>query len=83
MKTTLDAHPLFQPLTDEELVTPSFPLLLLVFDCCVSINESLSCLYDMHIVVFYKIINELRRIFLVEYVIVRVIMTCLLGNRSL
>jgi hypothetical protein len=56
MKTTLDAHPLFQPLTDEELVTPSFPLLLLVFDCSVLINES--CLYDMHIVVLDKIITN-------------------------
>lgn len=62
MKTTLDAHPLFQPLTDEELVTPSSLLLFLVFDCSVLINES--CLYDMHVVVLDKIINELVRIVL-------------------
>ena len=49
MKTTLDAHPFFQPLTDEELVISSF-LLLLVVDFCSSILDSPGCLHNMHIV---------------------------------
>ena len=35
MKATLDSHPLFKPLTDEELVTSSFILLLWMVDCFV------------------------------------------------